>query len=90
VLQHAEAVGATEVETSAAAEHAWVQALETAPAGFIGGAECTPGYYNNEGQPDSRAHRLGMTVHPMGPVGFLSYIDEWRSSGRFEGLEIIK
>ncbi|GAA5085119.1 NAD(P)/FAD-dependent oxidoreductase [Thermocatellispora tengchongensis] len=87
VVTHAEQVGAGEVETSEDAERAWVEAIESAPVGFIGGAECTPGFYNNEGRPESRAHRLSMTPHPMGPAGFLSYIDEWRTSGRFEGLE---
>ena len=26
--------------------------------------------------------------YPLGPVGFLDYIDDWRSSGSFDGLEI--
>lgn len=88
VLQHAEANGVREVEVSEDAERDWVAAIEAVPAGVIGGADCTPGFYNNEGNPEDRAHHLGMTPHPMGPVGFLHYIDEWRSSGRFTGLEL--
>ena len=50
-------------------------------------ADCTPGYYNNEGKPDDR--RGGMfSGYPGGPVAFFTYIDAWRSSGAFEGLDL--
>ncbi len=87
VVKHAEETGAAEVETSEEAQRSWVEAIEGNPRLFIGGSDCTPGYYNNEGDPDTRVHKLSMGGHPLGPVGFLAYIDEWRKSGRFEGLE---
>jgi len=87
IVKHAEAMGAREVETSEDAERRWVEAIEGTPRSIIGGPECTPGYYNNEGLPEGRRHKLMMGGYPLGPVGFLRYIDEWRTSGQFEGLE---
>jgi cation diffusion facilitator CzcD-associated flavoprotein CzcO len=87
ILRHAEAIGAREVECSADAERHWVQAIEDAPRGLAGGPDCTPGYYNNEGQPEGRRHKLNMGGYPAGPVAFFHYIDDWRTSGDFEGLE---
>jgi hypothetical protein len=88
IVAHALAVGATEVEVSAAAEEAWVELLENAPPQpFLGNPDCTPGYYNNEGKPFTRRERLAFSGYPGGPVAYFEYIDRWRTSGRFEGLE---
>ena len=46
---------------------------------------CTPGYYNNEGQPDA-ADRDGWRGYPMGAVAYFEFIDGWRRAGTFEGL----
>jgi cation diffusion facilitator CzcD-associated flavoprotein CzcO len=87
VIGHALATGADEVEVSEAAEEAWVKLLESSPRAFLGSPDCTPGYYNNEGRPIGRRERLNASGYPAGPVAYFSYIDEWRSSGDFEGLE---
>jgi len=78
------------VPTGAAAHTPWnLKADEfSAPSGsFLGNAECTPGYYNNEGQPLGKEMLLNVAGYPAGPVAFFSYIDRWRSSGDYEGLE---
>ena len=87
VVRHALEIGADEVEVSAEAEHAWMDLLDSSPASFIGNPECTPGYYNNEGQPLNARARFGMAGYPLGPVAYFEFIDGWRSSGDFEGLE---
>ncbi len=87
VVSHALDVGATEVEVTEAAEAAWVGQFDTATVGFLGNPDCTPGYYNNEGRPAGRRERLNASGFPAGPVAFFEYIDRWRTSGRFEGLE---
>ena len=87
VVAHALSVGATEVEATEAAENAWVDLIESSPQGFLGNPDCTPGYYNNEGGPIGRRERLNVSGYPAGPVAYFHYIDEWRRSGRFEGLE---
>ena len=87
VVRHALETGADEVEVRAEAEQSWMDLLDSSPASFLGNPDCTPGYYNNEGQPlDARA-RFGMAGYPLGPVAYFEYIDNWRNSGEFEGLE---
>jgi hypothetical protein len=76
-----------EVEVTAEAEAEWVQLLEGSTRAFLGSPECTPGYYNNEGRPIGRKERLNGSGYPEGPGAFFRYIAQWRSDGRFEGLE---
>ncbi len=87
IVGHALEVGADEVEVTEAAEQAWVQLLEGSTRAFLGNPDCTPGYYNNEGKPIGRRERLNGSGYPEGPVAYFYYIDAWRSSGHFEGLE---
>jgi hypothetical protein len=54
---------------------------------FLGNPDCTPGYYNNEGKPIGRRERLNGSGYPEGPAAYLHYIDAWRNSGDFAGLE---
>jgi len=35
-----------------------------------------------------RRERLNSSGCPDGPVAFFNYIDQWRSDGRFEGLDL--
>jgi len=86
IIAHALEVGATEVEVTEEAERAWVELLQTGGPTIFGNPDCTPGYYNNEGRPLTRAAILNMSGYPHGPVAYFQYIDAWRRSGRFEGL----
>jgi cation diffusion facilitator CzcD-associated flavoprotein CzcO len=83
-IRHALDHGFGTVEPSQDAEDAWVTLLASGPGSTIGGPDCTPGYYNNEGQ-DTGAF-LGRG-YPYGPSAYFSYIDKWRASGTFDGLE---
>ena len=87
VVGHALATGAEEVETTAEAEQAWITMLEGSPRAFLGNSDCTPGYYNNEGHEIGRKQRLGASGYPAGPVAFWQFIEQWRTSGEFEGLD---
>jgi cation diffusion facilitator CzcD-associated flavoprotein CzcO len=80
-------IDADVVEVSEAAEQDWVRQLETAPASFLNDPDCTPGYYNNEGGPIGRRELLNSGRYPAGPVAYFDYIDAWRRSGDFDGLE---
>ena len=85
VIKHAMDTGAKEVEVTKEAEDAWIDLMLQAVPRMIGGTECTPGYYNNEGQepgPQAKYH----VGYPHGAMAFFRYIDEWRNSGEFEGL----
>ena len=87
IVAHALEVGADEVEVTEAAEAEWVQLLEGSTRAFLGSPDCTPGYYNNEGRPIGRRERLNSSGYPEGPVAYFQYIDTWRRSGTFDGLE---
>jgi len=52
---------------------------------MLGAPDCTPGYYNNEGQDPGPAAKLNVG-YPAGATAFFKYIDAWRNSGQFEGL----
>ena len=87
IIDHAVATGADEVEVTLDAENAWVERLEAGQRRFGGNPDCTPGYYNNEGHDAGRRGLLNSVGFPEGPVAYFRYIDEWRSSGDFAGLE---
>ncbi len=75
-----------EIEVSKEAEDSWVELLLTGAGRMIGSPDCTPGYYNNEGREPGPAAKLNVG-HPAGPMAYFKYIDGWRSSGQFEGLQ---
>jgi cation diffusion facilitator CzcD-associated flavoprotein CzcO len=90
VVAHALEHDADEVEVSEAAEMAWVGLLEQGGQSLLADPDCTPGYYNNEGGPIGRRELLNAGRYPQGPVAYFEYIDGWRSSGSFEGLDYRK
>ena len=85
VVAHALAGGHRQVEVTPAAQDAWVQLLLSGPGRMIGAPDCTPGYYNNEGQDPGPAARLNVG-YPAGASAYFRYLAGWRSDGRFEGL----
>jgi len=48
--------------------------------------ECTPGYYNNEGQVAAMNKRNGS--YGAGPVAFVKVLEDWRAEGGLKGLEL--
>ncbi len=87
VIAHALDVGATEVEVAEDAESAWIERLLGNYRGFGGNPDCTPGYYNNEGQDSGRRGQLNSAGFSEGPVAYFDYIARWRTSGEFDGLD---
>lgn len=87
IVAHASKLGATEVEVTKAAEQAWVAQLDNRLVAFLGNAECTPGYYNNEGLPIGRREELNSGGYAAGAVAYFHHIDAWRKAGTYEGLE---
>ena len=66
------------------AEDAWIELLLTGPGHACSARpDCTPGYYNNEGQDPGSFLGLG---YPGGPMAYFQYLDEWRAPA-FDGLE---
>jgi cation diffusion facilitator CzcD-associated flavoprotein CzcO len=86
IVRHALDVHAREVEVTKEAEDAWVSLLLSGGGMMIGSPDCTPGYYNNEGQDPGLRGKLNVG-YPAGSFAYFRYLDEWRASGRFEGLD---
>ena len=77
---------ARRVEVSEAAEQAWIELLLSGAGRMLGSQDCTPGYYNNEGQDPGPAAKLAVG-HPAGASAYFAYLAQWRDAGDFEGLE---
>jgi cyclohexanone monooxygenase len=76
------------IETSEQAEADWLSTInETAISRGDFQAECTPGYYNNEGKPGEGPGWFGGN-YGAGAQAFFALLREWRNQGDFEGLEI--
>src|SRR5579871_704388 len=86
IVKHALDEGAHEVEVTPEAEQAWLDLLATGPGRMMmGSPDCTPGYYNNEGQPLAEAVQWNVG-YPAGASAYFEYLDGWRSKGDFAGL----
>ncbi len=85
IVGHMRERGFREVEASRHAEDAWMQELAPNPVMTSFLAACTPGYYNNEGQGPS-PHSL-LVGYQQGAPAYFRYIEQWRGSGDFAGLE---
>ena len=84
-VKHALDAGSEQVEVTGEAEQAWLDLLLSGPGMMFGNPDCTPGYYNNEGQPNEQTAQF-LRGYPAGAMAFFQYIDQWRSSGAFDGL----
>lgn len=89
IIAYAESKNVRTVEVTAEAENAWMDVLGDTGTGLIGGPDCTPGYYNNEGQDLGRRDGITAQGYPGGPVAFFNLIDEWRKAGTFDGLSMV-
>ena len=85
VVAHAERRGYAEVEPTQEAVSQWVSLIMTTEPSVITSTDCTPGFWNNEGQGWNEAFRRAQG-HPGGAGGFFTHIDAWRRSGRYAGL----
>jgi cation diffusion facilitator CzcD-associated flavoprotein CzcO/uncharacterized protein YbdZ (MbtH family) len=86
VMAHALEGGFDLVEVTREAEDAWMEqiALSDAMREFL--ASCTPSYINNEGMALGPHSYYGAEYVNGGVVEFLRHIQQWRESGKFEGL----
>jgi cyclohexanone monooxygenase len=78
-------VGVIEADTDAEAE--WTETIvQQARKLQKYLSECTPGFYNNEGNIDERTLRNSRFWR--GPMVFLRMMDAWRKEGALQGLEL--
>ncbi|RIJ24291.1 NAD(P)/FAD-dependent oxidoreductase [Henriciella barbarensis] len=87
ILSRAFDEGIVQIEPEAEAQSKWVQTIISKAQmreKFL--AECTPGYYNNEGQIAARARQN--SFYGGGSMEYFSILKDWRETGEMAGLEV--
>jgi cyclohexanone monooxygenase len=88
MVKEARERGAQVVEPTAEAEEAYVQEIRSlARMGQRFYSECTPGYYNSEGQAGNRQGFFS-DMYGAGPLRFFELLAEWRASGELPGVTL--
>jgi cyclohexanone monooxygenase len=79
--------GVSSFDPTPAAEQEWQQQLRAvAGARRKYDAECTPGYYNNDGQPNAETGL--QAFYQGGSAEFFEILEAWRADGSFAGFEL--
>ena len=87
VMGQARERGATTVEATLDGEQGWLdEMMRKAKMGETFRAECTPGYYNNEGKPGN-PNGFFSGSYGAGPIKFYRMLEQWRDSGNLDGIE---
>jgi cyclohexanone monooxygenase len=87
IVKHAVDNDVRSLEVTEEAEQEWVQTiLNVAVMGREFLKECTPGYYNNEGQVSELAVQNGF--YGGGSIAFFKILEDWRNEGELRGLEV--
>ena len=88
LVKHARANNVTRIEAAPEAEAEWVETCRAkARTGATYFAECTPGYYNNEGKPTPGRSFITAT-YGGGPIEFFDILKKWREDGGMKGLNL--
>ncbi|KAL4891708.1 hypothetical protein BDV59DRAFT_194143 [Aspergillus ambiguus] len=81
--------GILTLQPTAEAELGWVgTCMELGKPRLAFLKECTPGYYNNEGDVDNLKARRNVT-YGAGSPAFFKVLRDWREDDKFEGLELV-
>ena len=87
IVDHALTNGITTVEVTPEAEAEWVQkVIDTSRVSLAFLESCTPGYYNNEGQPLRRAAQNAS--YGGGSIEYFQILADWRESGDLPGMTL--
>ena len=88
MVSQAKGRGRGVLEPTAAAQDAYVQEVRSlARMGLRFYRECTPGYYNSEGEVGNKGGFFS-DMYGAGPLKFFQLLEAWRSTGRLDGLEL--
>jgi cyclohexanone monooxygenase len=86
ILSAAADKGMSRIEASETAEKKWVETIiEKARLTAEFQEKCTPGYYNNEGDVNTKPQN---NTYGGGPIEFFEMMKKWREKGNLEGLEL--
>jgi cation diffusion facilitator CzcD-associated flavoprotein CzcO len=87
IIERALARGIRSLEASAETESDWVDAvIERGDRTVEFSEQCTPGYYNNEGQPGEASRQNGFYFG--GPTEFVEILEAWRADDTLKGLDL--
>ncbi|MGE4605546.1 MAG: monooxygenase, partial [Myxococcota bacterium] len=87
IIERALDSGISALEVSEEAETEWVDTIIRLADNRSGFSEqCTPGYYNNEGQPGEATRQSSFFFG--GPTEFVDILEGWRADGGMKGLEL--
>lgn len=85
MLDQVRARGGSQIEATPEGEQAWCdEMIDKARVGAKFRAECTPGYYNNEGVAEN-PNGFFSANYGAGPVRFFEILSDWREQGDLEG-----
>jgi cation diffusion facilitator CzcD-associated flavoprotein CzcO len=88
MVTEAKSRGAQALEPTVEAENAYVQEVrDLARLGERFYRECTPGYYNSEGETGNRRGFFS-DFYGAGPLRFFEVLARWRSDGKLAGLAL--
>ncbi len=88
ILDKARSAGASTVEATAEAEQQYVDDIHRlASSGSRFYQECTPGYYNSEGQTGNRKGFFS-DMYGGGPTRFFELLENWRANDELKGLTL--
>jgi cyclohexanone monooxygenase len=79
--------GSSSFEATEQAEQDWVNTIQNTRSRTRFEAECTPSYYNSEGDLDNPWGLVKIRYGP-GPLKLHDLLAEWRDAGRLEGLDL--
>ena len=87
ILSCARGQGASRIEVTPQAEAGWVAEIDAAAVSMVEALrECTPSYFNHEGQV-SRLNARN-SAYGGGPLAFYKIIADWRAEGSMRGLDL--
>jgi cation diffusion facilitator CzcD-associated flavoprotein CzcO len=87
IIERALARGIRSLEAFAETESDWVDAVvERGDRTVEFSEQCTPGYYNNEGQPGEASRQNGFYFG--GPTEFVEILEAWRADDTLKGLDL--
>ena len=87
LIQQAQARKVRSMEPTVEQEDTWVKTIILSTRrnqAFL--ESCTPGYYNNEGQPDARG--IQNSAYGLGGMAYFKLIAAWRDADEFSGLKL--
>jgi cyclohexanone monooxygenase len=88
ILDRVREQGGSVVEATPEGEQAWVDEIASKSRfGEKFRAECTPGYYNNEGKVGN-PNGFFSSAYGAGPVKFFEILHDWREDGTLDGCSV--